>query len=159
MADYTLEERIAYASSKRDAAQLAIDAAEAVKERAREMSGGLLSFGGSGPQRARQQVQAASERGFRAYSEAQERYDYWDAKIRGYEARIAERDRKRLTRDGVAGATHVLLSHGWRKVAKVNKTTVSVETGYSWTDRYTFDKVLAVRTVSTSHSVGTALPE
>src|SRR4051812_44710939 len=99
MSDYTLEERIAYATEKRAAAQLAIDRAEAVRERAREMSGGLLSFGGSGPQRARQQVQTATERGYRVYQEAQERYDYWDTKIRSYERRLAERDRTRLTRD------------------------------------------------------------
>lgn len=34
---------------------------------------------------------------------------------------------------------------GWHKVVKVNAKSVSVETGYSWTDRYTLDKILEVR--------------
>lgn len=31
---------------------------------------------------------------------------------------------------------------GWRKVARVNKKTVSVETDYSWTDKLTIDDIL-----------------
>lgn len=34
---------------------------------------------------------------------------------------------------------------GWHKVAKVNAKSVSVETGYSWTDRYAIDRILEVR--------------
>lgn len=147
---YTLEEKLAYATMMRDAAQKRIEAADLLRERAREMGGGLLSFGGSGSQRARQQVQGATERGVRASIEAHERLDHWAGKVRGYEDRIAERDRARLTLEDIKGATHVRLSHGWWKVARVNKTTVSVETGYSWTDRHTFDKVLEVRTIAST---------
>lgn len=145
---YTLEEKLAYAMEKRAAAQSAIDAANTVREAAREMGGGLLSFGGSGSQRARQQVQGATERGMRLAFEADELFSYWDRKVKGYERQIAERDRVRLTRDDIAGATHVRLAGGWWKVARVNATTVSVETGYSWVDRHSFDKVLEVRTIT-----------
>ena len=34
---------------------------------------------------------------------------------------------------------------GWHKVVRVNKKTVTVETGYSWTDRVAIDKILEVR--------------
>lgn len=145
---HTLEEKLEYAIEKRKAAEIAMGAATAVRENAREMSGGLLSFGGSGPQRAAQQVKATFERSFRGYAEAKERFDHWDYKARSYARRIAERDRVLLTREDVLGATHVRLSTGWWKVAKVNATTVSVETGYSWTDRHQFAKILEVRTIA-----------
>ncbi|WP_350347227.1 hypothetical protein ABIQ69_11360 [Agromyces sp. G08B096] len=63
-------------------------------------------------------------------------------------AAAVEAARVRLTRDDILGATHVRTPYGWHKVARVNKTTVSVETAYSWTDRYPFDKILEVRTVT-----------
>jgi hypothetical protein len=146
MADerYTLEERLAYATEKRDAAAAAIVRADAVYADAHEMGGGIPGFGGSGSQRAAQKVRATYDRSHRLYNEAKERHDYWDAKAKGYERRIAERDRVRLTREDVANATHVLISRTWRKVVRVNATTVSVETGYSWVDRYPFDQVLDV---------------
>lgn len=62
-------------------------------------------------------------------------------------SRQAEADRQRFTRDEILTVTHVRTLHGWWKVARVNKTTVSVESGYSWTDRYPFDKVLEVKTI------------
>jgi hypothetical protein len=34
---------------------------------------------------------------------------------------------------------------GWHKVVRVNPKSVTVETGYSWTDRYALDKILEVR--------------
>jgi hypothetical protein len=34
---------------------------------------------------------------------------------------------------------------GWHKVARVNTKTISVETGYSWTDKIAIEKVLEVR--------------
>lgn len=49
--------------------------------------------------------------------------------------------------DELKAATHVRLDTGWHKVARVNAKTVSVETGYSWTDRYALSKVLEVRTI------------
>lgn len=35
---------------------------------------------------------------------------------------------------------------GWHKVVRVNRKSVSVESGYSWTDRIAIDKILEVRT-------------
>lgn len=29
----------------------------------------------------------------------------------------------------------------WRRIVRVNRTTVSVETGYSWTDRVPFEEI------------------
>ncbi len=62
-------------------------------------------------------------------------------------AAASEAARVRLTREDMLGATHVRTSAGWHRVATVNIKTVSVETGYSWVDRYRFDQILQVRTV------------
>jgi hypothetical protein len=146
MSEYTLEERLAYATQKLAVVQVAIDRAEAKHEAARQLGGGIPGFGGSGSQRAATKVRSALDSSYRAETEAQERYDYWQAKVASYTRRIAERDRVRLTQKDLIGATHVRLVGGsWHKVARLNKTTVSVETGYSWVDRYAFDKVLQAR--------------
>lgn len=145
---YTLEERLAYAEEKRGAAAAAVERADSLYAEAHAMGGGIPGFGGSGNQRAAQKVRGAYERSHRVYNEAKGRFDYWDAKAKGYARRIAERDRVRLTREDVAGATHVLISRTWRKVVRVNATTVSVDSGYSWVDRFTFDKVTDVRKAS-----------
>ena len=49
-----------------------------------------------------------------------------------------------FTTEDLKAARVVRTSVGWHKVARVNAKSVSVETGYSWTDRYTLDKVLEV---------------
>jgi len=56
----------------------------------------------------------------------------------------AEAERKRYTREELIGAKAIKTDAGWKRVVKVNQKTVSVESGYSWTDRVAFDKVLAV---------------
>lgn len=46
-------------------------------------------------------------------------------------------------------AAHLIRTElGWHKVVKVNAKTVTVETGYSWTDRIALAKVLEVRTLA-----------
>lgn len=60
-------------------------------------------------------------------------------------ARQAEQSRVKYTREDLAGAVIIRTASGWRKVAKVNAKTVSVETGYSWTDRVAFDKITDYR--------------
>lgn len=142
---YTLEEKLAWALEGVARWEACLEAADAKHARAQEMGGGIPGFGGSGNQRAAKQVRAAFGSADRAWREASEKLTYYTDKARGYERRIAERDRVRLTREDVAGATHVLVSRTWRKVVRVNQTTVSVESGYSWTDRYPFDKILEVR--------------
>jgi hypothetical protein len=51
----------------------------------------------------------------------------------------------RLTREDIVGATWVRDSTSWREVVRVNAKSVSVESGYSWTDRLEFDRILEVR--------------
>jgi hypothetical protein len=145
MSEYTLDEKLEYAQERLVSAKAAVAAAERRGERASEMGGGIPGFGGSGNQRAARQVRAAHDSWMRAHAEASERVTHWTHKVRRYEHRIAERDRVRLTREDVVGAVLVRTIHGWHRVVRVNKTTVSVATGYSWTDRYEFDKVLEVR--------------
>ncbi len=152
MSKYTLEEQLDRAIQMRELAQKAVDSANELRERAREMGGGLLSFGGSGSQRARGQVRQATDRGLRASADAEQRLERWTTKVRVIERQIAERDRIRLTPKQLAGATHVRTSTGWHEVVRINKTTVSVATGYSWTDRIEFDRILESRTLTTHNT-------
>ena len=64
----------------------------------------------------------------------------------GVERRRAEREaekaRRKFTQVDLAGVSHVRDSIGWHRVVRVNPTTVTVETGYSWTDRIPHEKIL-----------------
>ena len=60
-------------------------------------------------------------------------------------AAIVERDRVLLTRDDLLGAKHVRTSLGWYPVVRVNAKTVSVSTGFSWTDKIPLEDVLEIR--------------
>lgn len=143
----TIEQKLTHAKLMLAEAEKAIAAADATRERAREMGGGLLSFGASGPQRARRAVQSATERGMREAYVAEENRQLWEQRVRKYTAALAEQNRVHLTLDDINGATHVRTSVGWHEVVRVNKTTVSTATGYSWVDRYPFDRILEVRTI------------
>lgn len=63
----------------------------------------------------------------------------------------AEADRRNapvpFTSEELKAATHVRTMFGWHRIARVSAKSVSVETGYSWTDRYTLDKILEVRKI------------
>ena len=61
-------------------------------------------------------------------------------------AREAEAARVRFTHSDVIGARLVRTSTGWHKVVRVSPKSVTVETGYSWTDRIPHEKLLEVRT-------------
>lgn len=50
-----------------------------------------------------------------------------------------------FTPEELNAARAVRTDAGWHKVVRVNPKSVTVETGYSWTDRYTLDKILEVR--------------
>ncbi|MGV0109816.1 hypothetical protein [Arthrobacter sp. CP30] len=50
-----------------------------------------------------------------------------------------------FTSEELKAARAVRTTSGWHRVAKVNAKSVSVETGYSWTDRYTLAQILEVR--------------
>lgn len=147
MSAYTLEEKIAYATDKLEAAKAAQARADALYEQAREQGGGIPGFGGSGSQRAAQIVRGSYDRAFRAGSEADERAKYWEQKLRSYTRRLTERDRVRLTRDDALGAVAIRDQFGWRTVLKVNAKTVTVRSTLhpDWTDRVPFEKVLEVR--------------
>lgn len=56
-----------------------------------------------------------------------------------------EAARRIYTREDIVGAGFIHDGHSWRKVVRVNKGTVSVETGYSWVDRIPFAKVHGVQ--------------
>lgn len=142
---YTLEEKLAWAAQGKARWEAKLAAAERKTERAREMGGGIPGFGGSGNQRAAQQVRSAFSSADRAYAEAVEKLGYYGAKVRGYERRIEERDRVRLSREDIVGARFVRTLTGWRKVVRVNAKSVSVDSGYSWVDRIDFDRVFEIR--------------
>lgn len=52
-----------------------------------------------------------------------------------------------FTPEELKAATHIRTDIGWHKVVRVSAKSVTVETGYSWTDRYVLGKILEVRTI------------
>lgn len=66
-----------------------------------------------------------------------------------YEANKAEYAKRTapvaFTLEQLKAAKAIRTSTGWHRVVKVNAKSVTVETGYSWTDRYTLDRILEVR--------------
>ena len=50
-----------------------------------------------------------------------------------------------FTTEDLKAARVIRTSAGWHKVVRVNDKSVTVETGYSWNDRYTLAKILEVR--------------
>lgn len=80
--------------------------------------------------------------------EAWKRVAEADARVKTLEARLAAEARNTpvpFTVDELRAARLVRDRHGWHRVAKVNAKSVSVETGYSWTDRIPVEKILEVR--------------
>lgn len=129
------------------AALAAKERADQLSAAARELGGGLLSFGGSGNQSAKRRVQGAQGRAFQAHAEAEERIALWNHKIRSLENRIAEAERAHYTAADLKGATHVRDRTSWRKVVRVSAKSVTVETPYSWTDRIPIDQIRDFRII------------
>ena len=50
-----------------------------------------------------------------------------------------------FTAEELKAARAIRTFTGWHKVSSVNAKTVSVETGYSWTDHYAIHNILEVR--------------
>lgn len=50
-----------------------------------------------------------------------------------------------FTPEELKSARAIRTEVGWHRVVKVNAKSVTVATGYSWSDRYTLEKVLEVR--------------
>jgi hypothetical protein len=69
-----------------------------------------------------------------------------EADARYKAVRAAERAEKAarqvFTRDDVLGAHHVRDELGWHRVVRVNTTSVTVMTPWSWTDRIPITKIL-----------------
>lgn len=129
-------------------AQEAKQRADLLSASARELGGGLLSFGGSGKQSAKRTVQGAQGRAFTAHNEADERIAHWTTRISSLERRIAESERVRFTAADLAGATHVRNGIGWHQVVRVNGKSVTVLTPHSWTDRIAVEQILEHRTIA-----------
>ena len=141
----TLEEKRDWALDGKTRWEAKLSRAYAMSDEAHRMGGGIPGFGGSGNQRAAQQVRRAGQSADRAYREATEKLDYYTGKLRYYEHAIAERDRVRMNKADLVGAQWVKTSTGWRKVRRVNTKTVSVDSGYSWADLIPMDKILDYR--------------
>jgi hypothetical protein len=141
----TLEEKLAWARDGVARWEGKMALADRKHEAAREMGGGIPGFGASGNQRAAGQVRSAGESAQRAWREATDKLNYFTEKARGYERRIAERDRVHLTRSDIVGARAIRTAVGWRIVVKVNTKTVSVRSGYSWNDLVPIEQILEVR--------------
>ena len=124
-----LESKLAAAQTRHSEAAEAFAAAETASARAHELC--------SGTQQANDRYTST----YRAMVRA-------EAAVVSAESQIRERDRVRLTADDLKAATHVRTLTGWHKVVRVNATSVTVETGRSWTDRYQLADVLAAHTVS-----------
>ena len=73
----------------------------------------------------------------------EEAREQWKASLAA--SRKAEAERVRLTYEDVQGARLIRTDTGWHEVVRVNAKSVTVETGYSWTDRIALGKVLEVR--------------
>jgi len=65
-------------------------------------------------------------------------------RLRGMIVSAIKRAPAPVTMEDLSDARAIRTVNGWQKVAKVNAKSVSVETGYSWTDRVAVDKVLEV---------------
>lgn len=140
-----LKAKLSYARARLEAANEAMQAADRKEEAAHEMGGGIPGFGASGNQRAARQVRSALDSSYRAWKDASERIEKWTYRVKRLESRIAEIERVRLTREDVLGAVLIHDGISWRKVVRVNAKSVSVDSGYSWVDRVTFDQIRAVK--------------
>lgn len=52
------------------------------------------------------------------------------------------------TAEELKAATHIRTETGWHKVVRVSAKSVTVETGYSWTDRHPLARIIEVRTIT-----------
>ena len=143
---YTLEEKLEWALAGKARWEARMAQADAAHETASQMGGGIPGFGGSGNQRAARQVRSAFESADRKWREATEKLEYYTTKARSYERRIAERDRVRYTAADLQGATHIKYG-SWRKVVRVSAKSVTVESGYSWTDRVPIEQITDFRII------------
>jgi len=143
-----LKVKLECARERLEDAEAAMRAADGKHDEAFALGGGIPGFGGSGNQRAAQQVRSALGSAHRAWKDAQERIEKWSYRVKSLERRIAEYERKRFEREDVLGAGFIHDGTSWRKVVRVNAKTVSVVNWQvpEWEpDRIPFDKIRAVQ--------------
>lgn len=140
-----LEQQLARARRDISDAELMLDVAQKARNEAREMAGGLLSFGGSGPQGAATKVRNATDRAMNLHAQASAKLLSAQRRERSIVAKILERDRVKLTHGDLVGAKFIRTRHGWWDVVRVNAKSVTVATDFSWTERVPFTEVLEVK--------------
>lgn len=140
-----LRGKLSYAQERLEAANEAMCAADRKDDAAFALGGGIPGFGGSGNQRAAQQVRSALGSAHRAWKEASERTEKWSYRVKRLESRIAELERVRFTAADLVGAVAVK-DFQWHRVVKVNAKSVTVATPYSWTDRIPLDRITDFKT-------------
>jgi hypothetical protein len=92
--------------------------------------------------RSADRAAARNDRGAEAWHQVRQAQQ----RVTALEHRVAHGSVNRhLAREDVMGAVLVRTAGGWHTVVRVNARTVSVATGYSWVDRYPFDRLLDVR--------------
>jgi|GEM_PF-2337166 len=64
-------------------------------------------------------------------------------------SKAAEAERHHFTRDELLTADLIRTRFGWSRVVKVNQKSVTVDTGYSWTELVPFDRILEAHTLQT----------
>lgn len=65
-------------------------------------------------------------------------------KLSFFENKIKEAEEKGVPvfdKEKLEGKKFIRDRHGWRKIIKLNKTTVSVDSGYSWADKIEYSKI------------------
>lgn len=142
-----MKSRLSYCREMLARSEKAKERAEALSESAHDLGGGIPGFGGSGSQRAASIVRGAHSRADRAHREADERIELWTRKVRSLERRIAEAERVRYTAADLRGATHVRAAGSWREVVRVSDRSVTVTTGYSWTERIPIEQIRNFRVI------------
>lgn len=130
----TASELEAAAAAKRAEAQRAVEAACVDDPAVARLAGPAL-----------RQHHSRQDSARRRFIEANEQASYLEWRAGLARAREAEAARVHLTAEEVRGAQEVRTRHGWRRVVRVNAKSVTVETGWSWTDRVPLAKVLEVR--------------
>jgi hypothetical protein len=138
-------------------AKLEVLSANAATSRSRSESvtpGGLTDYDPavlSGLTRSRRKATKSAERRFAAYdaeAAASRELTEQEALVGRLERQLeqAEADAKApCDLSSLAPGSYVRDRWGWHRVVRVSKKSVSVETGYTWTDRIALDRLIEIR--------------
>lgn len=53
-----------------------------------------------------------------------------------------------FNKENLKGKTHIKARYGWEEIVKLNPTTVSVKSGYSWVNKIAYSEIKEARTIS-----------